>query len=67
MGHRGGEGRPFDSEKAKEEYARKAKDPNAKAMEAFKVGDADKALAGAAKTLEAPTGRSTPITPRWSR
>ena len=44
---------PFDSEKAKEEYARKAKDPNAEAMEAFKTGDADKALAGAAKTLEA--------------
>ena len=44
---------PFDSEKAKEEYARKAKDPNAEAKEAFKVGDADKALAGAAKTLEA--------------
>ena len=44
---------PFNSEKAKEEYARKAKDPNAEAMEAFKTGDADKALAGAAKTLEA--------------
>ncbi len=43
---------PFDSEKAKEEYARKAKDPNAEAMEAFKTGDADKALAGAAKRLE---------------
>jgi isoquinoline 1-oxidoreductase beta subunit len=44
---------PFDSEKAKEEYARKAKDPGAEAMEAFKVGDADKALAGAARTIEA--------------
>jgi isoquinoline 1-oxidoreductase beta subunit len=44
---------PFDSEKAKAEYARKAKDPAADVKEAFKVGDADKALAGAAKTLEA--------------
>ncbi len=44
---------PFDSEKAKEEYARKAKDPASEAMEAFKTGDADKALAGAARTLEA--------------
>jgi isoquinoline 1-oxidoreductase subunit beta len=44
---------PFDSEKAKEEYARKAKDPAAEVKEAFKVGDADKALAGAASTLEA--------------
>ena len=44
---------PFDSEKAKQEYAAKAKDPNAEAKEAFKVGDADKALACAAKTLEA--------------
>src|SRR5215210_7239542 len=43
---------PFDSEKAKEEYARKARDPNAEAKEAYKVGDADKALAGAAKVLE---------------
>jgi isoquinoline 1-oxidoreductase subunit beta len=48
----GAKAAPFDSEKAKEEYARKAKDPNAEAMEAFKTGDADKALAGAAKTLE---------------
>ena len=44
---------PFDSEKAKEEYAKKAADPNAQAMEAFKTGDADKALAGAATKLEA--------------
>src|SRR6185369_5001508 len=44
---------PFDSEKAKEEYARKAKDPASEVKEAFKTGDADKALAGAAKTLEA--------------
>jgi isoquinoline 1-oxidoreductase beta subunit len=48
----GAKAAPFDSEKAKEEYASKAKDPNAEAMEAFKTGDADKALAGAAKTLE---------------
>jgi isoquinoline 1-oxidoreductase beta subunit len=44
---------PFDSEKAKEEYAKKAADPNAEAMEAFKTGDADKALSGAATKLEA--------------
>jgi isoquinoline 1-oxidoreductase beta subunit len=44
---------PFDSERAKEEYAKKAADPNAQAMEAFKTGDADKALSGAAKKLEA--------------
>jgi isoquinoline 1-oxidoreductase beta subunit len=44
---------PFDSEKAKEEYVRKAKDPAAEAKEWYKVGDADKAIAGAAKTLEA--------------
>ena len=44
---------PFNSERAKEEYARKAKDPAAEAKEAFKVGDPDKAFAGAAKTLEA--------------
>ena len=44
---------PFDSEKAKEEYAKKAADPNAQAMDAFKTGDADKALAGAARKLEA--------------
>jgi isoquinoline 1-oxidoreductase beta subunit len=43
----------FDSEKAKEEYARNAKDPDGKAMEWYRVGDADKALAGAAKVLEA--------------
>jgi isoquinoline 1-oxidoreductase beta subunit len=49
----GAKAAPFDSEKAKEEYARKAKDPNAEVKEAFKTGDADKALAGAAKTLEA--------------
>lgn len=43
----------FDSEAAKAEYARKAKDPNAEAKEAFKTGDADKALAGAKTVLEA--------------
>lgn len=43
---------PFDSEKAKEEYARKGRDPSAEAKEWYKVGDAPKALAGAAKTLE---------------
>ena len=49
----GAKAAPFDSEAAKEEYARKAKDPNADVKEAFKTGDADKALAGAAKVLEA--------------
>ena len=44
---------PFDSEKAKEEYARKGKDPAADAKEWYKVGDVDKALAGAAKVVEA--------------
>src|SRR5262249_20770296 len=44
---------PFDSEKAKEDYAKKAKDPAAEAKEWYKVGDAEKAIAGAAKTLEA--------------
>lgn len=43
----------LDSEKALEEYARDGRDPNAKAMEAFKNGDARKALAEAAKTLSA--------------
>ncbi|MEA3192754.1 MAG: isoquinoline 1-oxidoreductase subunit beta [Betaproteobacteria bacterium] len=43
----------FDSEKALAEYARQARDPNAKAMTAFEKGDAPKALAGAAKTMEA--------------
>jgi len=49
----GAKAAPFDSEKAKAEYARKGQDPNADAKEWYKVGDADKALAGAAKTLEA--------------
>jgi len=43
----------LDSEKALEEYARHGRDPNAKAMEAFKKGDARKALAEAAKTVTA--------------
>src|SRR4051794_869290 len=44
---------PFDSAKAFDEYARKATDPAAEVKEAYKTGDADKALSGAAKTLEA--------------
>jgi isoquinoline 1-oxidoreductase subunit beta len=44
---------PFDSEKAKEEYAKKGQDPNTPTKEWYVVGDADKAIAGAAKTLEA--------------
>jgi isoquinoline 1-oxidoreductase beta subunit len=43
----------FDSDKAKEEYARHGRDPSAKAMEWFKRGDATKALAGAARLMEA--------------
>jgi isoquinoline 1-oxidoreductase beta subunit len=43
----------FDSEKARAEYARHGRDPNAKAMEWFKKGDAAGALAGAARSLEA--------------
>jgi len=42
-----------DSDKAKEDYARQGKDPNAKAIAEYQVGDAAKALGGAAKTLEA--------------
>ena len=44
---------PFDSEKAKADYAQKGADPNVEAKEWYKVGDAAKALAGAAKTIEA--------------
>jgi len=43
----------LDSERALEEYARHGRDPNAKAMEAFRKGDALKALAEAAKTITA--------------
>lgn len=43
----------FDSEKAMQEYARHGRDPNAKAMTWFEKGDARKALAAAARTLEA--------------
>jgi isoquinoline 1-oxidoreductase beta subunit len=43
----------FDSEKAKEEYARHGKDPNARALEWFSKGDAPKAISGAARTLTA--------------
>ena len=43
----------FDSAKALAEYARNAKDPNAKAMTAFEKGDARTALSSAAKTMEA--------------
>ena len=49
----GAAGAEFDSEKARAEYARHGRDPNAKAMEWFSKGDAAKALAGAARTLEA--------------
>src|SRR5262245_22939325 len=44
---------PFDSEKAKADYVQKGTDPNAEAKEWYNVGDAAKALAGAAKTIEA--------------
>src|SRR5262249_33841833 len=42
-----------DSEKGKEEYARNGKDPDAKTMVEYEVGDAAKALSGAAKVVEA--------------
>jgi isoquinoline 1-oxidoreductase beta subunit len=43
----------FDSEKSKADYAKQGQDPNAKAMDAFKRGDATAALGQAAKTIEA--------------
>jgi len=49
----GATARAFDSEKAKEEYARHGQDANAKAMDAYKVGDAKEALKSAAKVVEA--------------
>src|SRR5215471_7450758 len=42
-----------DSDKAKEDYARNGKDPNAKTMVEYEVGDAAAALSGAAKIVEA--------------
>jgi isoquinoline 1-oxidoreductase beta subunit len=42
-----------DSEKAKQDYTRQGKDPNATAITEYKVGDAAAALGGAAKTIEA--------------
>jgi isoquinoline 1-oxidoreductase beta subunit len=41
-----------DSEKAKADYAAKGRDPNAKALSAYAVGDAPAALKGAAKVFE---------------
>ena len=58
----GAAAKAFDSTKAKEEYARQGKDPNVKALEAYKVGDA-----AAARSWRAPTGPSIATTPRWSR
>ncbi|MGB5080757.1 MAG: molybdopterin cofactor-binding domain-containing protein [Burkholderiales bacterium] len=43
----------FDSGKAMAEYARHGRDPNAKAMEWFKKGDAGAALGRSAKVIEA--------------
>src|SRR6516164_537856 len=42
-----------DSDKAKEDYARNGKDPNAKTMVEYEVGDAATALSSAAKVVEA--------------
>src|SRR5262249_13820892 len=42
-----------DSDKAKENYARSGKDPNAKTMVEYEVGDAATALSSAAKVVEA--------------
>src|SRR5215813_6687821 len=49
----GATAKAFDSDKAKDEYARQGQDPNAKAMDAYKVGDARAALGSAAKVVEA--------------
>ena len=43
----------FDSDKAKEEYARHGQDASAKALDFFKRGDAAGALGSAAKVIEA--------------
>src|SRR5438132_1931896 len=42
-----------DSDKAKEDYARNGKDPNAKTMVEYEVGDAPTALSGATRLVEA--------------
>jgi isoquinoline 1-oxidoreductase beta subunit len=42
----------FDSEKAKEEYARNGRNPGVKPIEEYKVGDALAALGGATKQIE---------------
>jgi isoquinoline 1-oxidoreductase beta subunit len=46
-------GATADSDKAKQDYAQKGKDPNAQAIAEYKVGDAAAALGRAAKTIEA--------------
>lgn len=43
----------FDSEKAKADYANKAKDPNVETKVEYRVGDAKAGLGGATKTVEA--------------
>ncbi|MFZ0349931.1 MAG: molybdopterin cofactor-binding domain-containing protein [Pseudolabrys sp.] len=43
----------FDSDKAKDDYAAKAKDPNAETKVEYQVGDVKAGLTGAAKTVEA--------------
>src|SRR5215471_11796103 len=43
----------FDSDKAKDDYAAKAKDPNAETKVEYQVGDVKAGLSGAAKTVEA--------------
>src|SRR5262249_10444613 len=43
----------FDSDKAKDDYAAKAKDPNAETKVEYQVGDVKAGLNGAAKTVEA--------------
>jgi isoquinoline 1-oxidoreductase beta subunit len=42
----------FDSDKAKEEYARNGRSAEAKPMNAYKKGEADQALASAARVIE---------------
>ncbi len=49
----GARGAGFDSDKAKEEYARHGRSPDAKPMSAYKKGEPDQALASAARVIEA--------------
>ena len=58
---------PFDSEKAKEEYARKAKDPTPRSRRRSRSAMPTRRSPAPRRRWRPPTGPSTPITPRWSR